>query len=59
VCQYLYDLAGAYSVFFDRCPVLKAPTAELKASRLRLCGLVARVLSDGLRTIGIPSVERM
>lgn len=59
ICQYLYDLAGAYSVFFDRCPVLKAPTAELKASRRRLCGLVARVLSDGLRTIGIPSVERM
>jgi arginyl-tRNA synthetase len=59
VCQYLYDLAGAFSVFFDRCPVLKAPTAELKASRLRLCGLVARVLADGLQTLGVPSVERM
>ncbi|MFZ4573449.1 MAG: arginine--tRNA ligase [Phycisphaerales bacterium] len=59
ICQYLYELAGTYSVFFDRCPVLKAASPELRASRLRLCGLVARVLSDGLKTIGVPTVERM
>jgi arginyl-tRNA synthetase len=28
-------------------------------SRLRLCSLTARVLTDGLETLGIPTVDRM
>ncbi len=59
MCAYLYGLAGAFSSFFDQCPVLKADTEAQKMSRLRLCGLTARVLGDGLTTIGIPTVERM
>lgn len=59
LCQYLYDLAGAFSSFFDACPVLTAEDAALRASRLRLCDLTARVLKDGLETLGIPTVERM
>ncbi|RMH26528.1 MAG: arginine--tRNA ligase [Planctomycetota bacterium] len=59
MCAYLYGLAGAFSSFFDQCPVLKADTEAHKMSRLRLCGLTARVLEDGLATIGIPTVERM
>ncbi|QOI99093.1 MAG: arginine--tRNA ligase [Phycisphaeraceae bacterium] len=59
VCQYLYDLAGAFARFFDQCPVLKAPTEEVRASRLKLCDLAGRVLADGLETLGIPTVERM
>ncbi len=59
MCQYLYDLAGAFSSFFDACPVLNTEDAKLRASRLRLCDLTARVLKDGLDTLGIPTVERM
>lgn len=59
LCQYLYDLAGAFSSFFDACPVLTAPDAASRASRLRLCDLTARVLKDGLETLGIPTVEKM
>ncbi len=59
LCQYLYDLAGAFSSFFDQCPVLAACTDALRRSRLRLCDLTARVLADGLGVLGIPTLERM
>ncbi len=59
MCAYLYGLAGAFSSFFDQCPVLKADAERVRLSRLRLCSLTARVLTDGLETLGIPTVERM
>ncbi|MFN0131570.1 MAG: arginine--tRNA ligase [Phycisphaerales bacterium] len=57
--QYLFDLASAFSAFYDACPVLKAQTPALRLSRLRLCHLTARVLADGLAILGIPTLERM
>ncbi|MGV6815148.1 MAG: DALR anticodon-binding domain-containing protein, partial [Phycisphaerales bacterium] len=59
LCSYAYDLASAYSSFFDKCPVLKNDDDALRASRLRLCDLTGRVLGDALETLGIPTVERM
>ncbi len=59
LCQYLYDLAGAFSSFFDACPVLQAEDAATRNARLRLCDLTARVLADGLSALGIPTVDRM
>lgn len=59
LCQYLYELAGAYASFYESCHVLKAPDAATRESRLRLCGLTQRVLADGLAVLGIPRVERM
>lgn len=58
LCGYLYDLAGAFSAFFERCPVLKAEGAA-RGGRLRLCELTSRVLVDGLDCLGIRSLERM
>lgn len=58
LCGYLYELAGAFSAFFDACPVLSAED-EVRDARLKLCGLTASVLQDGMRILGIPSVERM
>ncbi len=58
LCAYLYELAGAFSGFFEHCPVLKADPG-VRESRLRLCALTARVLEDGLDTLGIPHVDRM
>ena len=57
--DYLFDLAGKYSAFFENCPVLKAPTDELRESRLKLCDLTARTLRCGLNLLGIETVERM
>jgi arginyl-tRNA synthetase len=56
---YLWDLAKAYSRFFDKCPVLKAETPALRRSRLLLCDLTARVIQKCLDLLGIRTVERM
>jgi arginyl-tRNA synthetase len=58
LCSYLYDLAGHYNRFFEKCPVLKAPP-ELRESRLSLCDLTAKVLSQGLGLLGIETLEQM
>jgi arginyl-tRNA synthetase len=59
ITSYLWDLAKSYSVFFESCPVLKAPTPELKDSRLLLVDLVGRVIQQALDLLGIRTVERM
>jgi len=59
LCQFLYDLAGAFSSFFDQCPVLSAEEEAVRNGRLRLCDLTGRVLADGLGVLGIPVIERM
>jgi arginyl-tRNA synthetase len=58
LCNFLYELATLYHHFFERCPVLRADDAT-RASRLALCGLVARTLERGLDLLGIGVVERM
>jgi arginyl-tRNA synthetase len=57
--DYLYELAGKYSSFFENCPVLKAESESLRNSRLLLCDLTARTLARGLNLLGIDVVERM
>jgi len=56
---YLWDLAKAYSNFYDSCPVLKAESATLRQSRLLLCDLTARGIQKGLELLGIQTTERM
>ena len=56
---YLFELAGKYSVFYEKCPVLKEPDPDLRASRLLLCDLTARTIALGLDLLGIGVVEKM
>lgn len=58
LCNYLFELAGHFSRFYEACPVLKAEAAE-RNSRLALCELSARVLSSGLDALGIEVTEVM
>jgi arginyl-tRNA synthetase len=58
LCNYLYELAGKFTVFYENCPVLKAEDA-VRDSRLALCDLTARVLKQGLDVLGIEVVEQM
>ena len=58
ICNYLYDLAGRFTGFYENCPVLKAEPSA-RASRLALCDLTARVLKQGLEVLGIETVEQM
>ena len=58
ICSYLYDLASRFSVFYERCPVLKADEPA-RSSRLLLCHLTAEVLRKGLDLLGIQTIEQM
>jgi len=59
LCTYLYELAEAYSGFYQQCPVIQADDDATRHSRLRLCNLVRRVLADGLDLLGIAAPQRM
>ena len=59
LCNYLFELAGKFTSFYEHCPVLKADDAATRASRLALCDLTARVLKQGLEALGIETVEQM
>lgn len=58
LCNYLYDLAGDFTAFYENCQVLKAEP-ESRASRLAICDLTARVLKQGLDVLGIETLEQM
>ena len=58
LCNYLYDLAGRFTGFYENCPVLKSEAGQ-RASRLVLCDLTARVLKQGLDVLGIETLEQM
>ena len=59
LCGYLFETAGMFHRFFEACPVLQAPTPELRNSRLALAGLTGDILRDGLGILGIPTLEEM
>lgn len=56
--NYLYGLATAFTVFYERHPVLRAE-GEVRLSRLVLCDVTARVLAVGLGLLGITTPDRM
>lgn len=58
LADYLYDLAQAYSTFYQNVPFLQAPEG-VRESRVRLCGTVASVLRKGLDLLGIEAPERI
>ncbi len=56
---FLFDVASAFTTFYEECPVLKAPTEPVRQSRLALCALSLRVLTKGLDLLGVPVPDRM
>jgi arginyl-tRNA synthetase len=58
LCQYLYDLATAFSGFYQTAPVLRSE-GDTRGSRIALCVLTAEVLSKGLDLVGIQAPMRM
>lgn len=59
LCQYLYELAGLFSSFYEHCPILSTEDEQLKNSRLQLAAITAKTLHDGLNLLGINTLERM
>ena len=58
LCEYLFDLAGVVSNFYNEVPVLKAEPLA-RASRVKLLSIVAETLRHGLSLLGIEVPERM
>ncbi|MDN2664935.1 arginine--tRNA ligase [Psychromonas sp. 14N.309.X.WAT.B.A12] len=59
LCAYLFELAGLFSSFYEACPILIAENETQKQSRLKLAGLTAKTLQQGLALLGINTLERM
>jgi len=56
---YLFELAQKFSSFYTHCPVLQVE-GHVRASRLLLCDVCARVIGHGLHELlGIEVVEQM
>ncbi|MGH3068957.1 MAG: arginine--tRNA ligase [Streptosporangiaceae bacterium] len=56
---FLFDVASAFTTFYEQCPVLQAAEPSIRDSRLALSALTLRVLVTGLDLLGIPVPERM
>ncbi|MCJ2375683.1 arginine--tRNA ligase [Vibrio sp. ZSDZ34] len=59
MCSYLFELAGLFSSFYEACPILVAEQESTKQSRLKLAGLTAKTIKQGLSLLGIETLERM
>ncbi len=59
LCTYLYELATAFSGFYENCPILAASSAPLRQSRLALALLTSKVLVLGLSLLGIEAPAQL
>jgi len=59
ICTYLYDLARAFSSFYNEAPVLSASRDDVKQARLKLVEAFSHVIGNGLKVLGIATFERM
>lgn len=59
IAEHAYRLAQAFSKFYAACPVLAAPDAATRSSRLALCRVILAQLERALDLLGIETPERM
>lgn len=59
VAEHAYSLAQAFSKFYAACPILSAPDADTRGSRLALAGAALRQLEIALDLLGIGVPDRM
>jgi arginyl-tRNA synthetase len=59
VAEHAYRLAQAFSRFYAACPVLAAPDAPTRASRLRFAEATLKQLELALHMLGLTTPERM
>jgi arginyl-tRNA synthetase len=59
LAAFLFEVASAFTTFYEQCPVLQAPTDSVRSSRLALSALALGVLTTGLSLLGVPVPERM
>ncbi|MBP9758151.1 arginine--tRNA ligase [Candidatus Dojkabacteria bacterium] len=59
ICSYLYNLAQRFNNFYSKQPILNVESEEVRQSRLILTQATAIALQNGLKLLGIETVQRM
>jgi len=59
ICNFIFDLAKNYNLFYDLHPIIKAENKEKKIFRLQLTLAVGQILKNALSLLGIEAPERM
>jgi len=59
ICNFAFDLAQKYNLFYERCPIIKTKSKELKIFRLAITIAVSQVLKNALSLLGILTPEKM
>lgn len=59
LCHYLCELAASFHSFYEASPILTAETVAIKASRLKLAAITAKILAQSLNLLGIQTLDRM
>jgi len=59
MCKYLYEISVLFSQFYEKCPILSSDNQKLLHSRLNLLILVSKTLKQGLKMLGIETINHM
>jgi arginyl-tRNA synthetase len=59
ICNFVFDLAKKYNLFYDLYPILKAEDEETKNFRLILTKAVAQIIKNSLFILGIEVPKKM
>jgi arginyl-tRNA synthetase len=59
ICNFIFDLAKKYNLFYDLYPILKAEDEKTKNFRLILTKAVAQIIKNSLSLLGIQTPEKM
>ena len=59
ICNFVFDLAKKYNIFYDLYPILKEKDKEIKKFRLTLTKAVSIIIKNSLLLLGIEVPEKM
>ena len=59
ICNFIFELAKEYNLFYSLYPIIKAGTPEKKLFRLSLTSAVKQIIKNALSLLGIAAPERM
>lgn len=59
ICNFIFDIAQKYNLFYDTCPIIKVANKDVKIFRLAITLSVSHILKNGLNLMGISVLEKM
>lgn len=59
ICNFLFELAQKYNLFYNRWPILRAESKDERNFRLTLTAAVGQVIKNGLGLLGIETLNKI